>query len=652
MTVEPGFLKRLPDLEKRRLAQLSESTVEPTVPATGGDDLVPTAEDRITDLDKVLTYEVEKIDILDAYVKFTGKPRPKVRSGQRESIKIYCPLHEDKTPSSSINLDKQTFACHHDNVSGGDIYTLGAIYFGYPVENKQYQKGENFPNLKRDILGAFGYSFVSAPGSKELYPVKDDESEEEIVASASEPAPEAAPKLASVTVMPGSEEDEESQNEAMLSLLPPVPWQDFAVPGTWLHQWMSITTQDDSPNEYHFGHGLLALALVAGLNTRLNTHDQLNPVKLVPANLFVCLLGPPNAGKSISKRYLETLIENNIPYKVLDPVTNETTGVRMLGEPASGEVLIKQFSNPVYDPSSTSKNPAPVYFQSVTGLVEFAELENLMKRVRRDSSVLGGTLIQIYDCNRRLFSNAITTGEKEAHDPYGSLITTTQPKSLPRLLSSSEASSGFLSRWFFLPGKLKPRDDFGSGTTMDISSTYDEYQKIRGFCGQFSLKNPIGMMSDARAHASQFYRDVLRKDQARDERDILNRLDFLFKKLLLLVAINEKQKLLEIEHVDRVIKLYPYILATYGIAGDRIGETQYDEIKNAILSVLTKQRQAGKKDLPLRDIKRSLARRNYQDKDLFAALKLLIDLQYIEQITTPKGQLGRPTTKYRLTADE
>lgn len=645
---ETTFERRTRERREQK-AREAAALAEPVV--TDTDDLIPSGEDRITDTDKVMTREIEKIGIVQIYNKFSKYAAITARAGQTE-IKCHCPTHDDQSPSASLNTEKNTYACYKDCPDGGgDMYDIAAEFFGYPRPG--YKKGESFPNLKRDILGAFGYSFQKAAGK--LYPIapeEDSPKEQPNSGDGNIPTNTVIPVATVTPIHPGADEDEESQNAAMLSLLPHVPWQDFAEPGTWLHQWMSITTQDESPNEYHFGHGLLALALAAGLNTRLNTSEMLDPQKLVPANLFICLLGPPNAGKSISKRYLETLINKNLPYKITDPVTNESTGVRLLGEPASGEVLIKQFSNPVYDPSSTSKNPAPIYFQSVTGLVEFAELENLMKRVRRDSSVLAGNLIQIYDCNTRLYSNAITTGEKEAHNPYGSLITTTQPKALPRLLGTRETNSGFLSRWLFLPGKVKPPDDFGTGTTMDISSTYEEYMKIHAFCGKFSLKQPVGMMSDARIHARAFFMDVLRRDQAKDERDILNRLDFLFKKLLLLVAINEKRTLLEIEHVDRVIKLYPYILATYGITGDRIGETQYDEIKNAILSVLAKQRQAGKKEIALRDIKRSLARRKYQDADLSKALKLLIELQYLEEIVTPKGQLGRPTTKYRLTADE
>lgn len=652
---ESTFQRRVREsLEKK--AALAEKAAQPDVAAPNPDaDLVPDAAAERGEADAQMDVLMGRIGILDAYNKwnikgFTAKPS----AGQRESIKVRCPFpdHEDKHASAWINLDKEVLNCGACGDKGADKYDLAAIKFGREWQSKGYQKGENFHDLRREMASDMGLVSGFTRVGKEYYPVMDQETSPEKPEQdhpAVDPPKGVAPvesniskavekpQLAIVTDI--TQEEVDNQNEQMLDLLPPVPWQDFAASGTWLHQWMDITTRDDVPNEFHFGHGLLGLSLVAGGNVRLCEKNFVDEY-IIPGNLFICLLGSPGSGKSKSKRHLDNLVFDNLKYSV-DPSVGMNYGVKMMGEPASGEVLIRKFSEPWFNPTSSSKTPE--FFLPVNGLVEFGELEALMKRIKREGSVLRSTLIAIYDCQKRLSSEAVTTGDKEAHNPFGCVITTTQPRSLPKLLGTDDAGSGFLSRWLFLPGKRKKQIHFG-GVNLDVSPTYEEYQKIKGWCGQFNLKNPIGMEEPARELAAEFFQDTLLKDQSRDERDVLRRIDFLFKKMLLLCAINERARNVTTDQVERAIKLYPYLLATYGVSGDRIGETQYDEIKTAILSVLKKQG----KDLPLRDIKRSLARRKYQDSDLSKAIKLLQELEYILVIEPPKGQLGRPTTKYRL----
>lgn len=43
--------------------------------------------------------------------------------GSRVTAMVACPLHEDKTPSCSINLDKQLWRCHSCDEKG-DSYTM------------------------------------------------------------------------------------------------------------------------------------------------------------------------------------------------------------------------------------------------------------------------------------------------------------------------------------------------------------------------------------------------------------------------------------------------------------------------------------------------------------------------------------------------
>ena len=110
------------------------------------------------------------------------------------------------------------------------------------------------------------------------------------------------PVQTKLAVLPVTTEPDEaaSENVRVLTIVPQVSepevpsidWRALVPEGTFLHQWMSLTSRDDLPEEYYFWLGLQALGFAIGNNVRLLDSPA------VKGNLFVCLYGPSGIGKT------------------------------------------------------------------------------------------------------------------------------------------------------------------------------------------------------------------------------------------------------------------------------------------------------------------------------------------------------------------
>lgn len=605
-------------LEKRRAEQASDLTSH-SKPLPDAD-LIPDDEYEQSEEDKLLDKAIEAIDIVDAYRRWCGKSNPVVRAGQTEGIKVSCPIpgHLDRDPSAWLNTEKGTWFCGGCSV-GGDAHDLAAYHFGFSVPD--YKTGVTFHELRRKMAESYGYTFIKPPGVSHPIPVPPDPEQKD------EEEPTEGP---SATVTTLYEEGDYDDLEDII--FPTLDWRSVIQPMTFLDTYMRQTHIDDVPEEYHLWNGLVAVGLALGKDVSL--YDRL----AVYGNLFVCLLGNTGDGKSRSFSHLRRLLRDALPHKWDDPASK---GTHIVGSPASAEVLIHNFSKPIVDPT----NPKLItHYGPVRGLVEFNELSALTARTNRIGNAMKPALMEFYDMSPQVMTSSMTGGKKEAHDPFASAFTTTQPRALKDLMRKSDADSGFLNRWIFASGKPKQRVAIG-GAQIDIFPAVAPLQEIQGWCG-FGGKQ-IAWSDEAGQKFTDFFHSTLRPAQLADNSGFLTRLDLTFKKLVLLLTANIKQDIVPGEIVDQVISMFRYLTQAYEIPAEQIGNTVPIEVQETLTRVIKDLTDKLGKGPTYRDIYLRIKRKKYPPELVHKMLKILADMGIIEAVTVNTGKAGRPTVRYR-----
>lgn len=578
-------------------------------------DLIPSNEFQRSEEDRAMDRVIDNIDIIAAYRRWCGKMEPKVRNGQTEGIKISCPIpgHLDKNPSAWINTDKQTWFCGACN-EGGDAHDLAAFHFGFEVP--KYKEGSTFHELRRKMAEDFGFTFTRYPGgitvvtAPEPTTAVEDEGESEAEV---------------VSLFDDSDDD---------WIIPELNWREVVRPDTFLDAYMKATILDDVPEEYHFWNGLIALGFALGRDVRL--------FDLVPVypNLFICSLGHSGTGKSKARYHLDQLLSTALPHNWSDP---NSKGVRKVSAPGSAEVLIHNFQKPVPDPNDPKRI---AYFASVRGLIDFNELSALIGRANRQGNVSIPTLMQFYDMEGVITTSSMSHGSKEAHEPFASALTTTQPRALRNLLSRTDASSGFLNRWVFVPGRDKQRFAIG-GVRVDMTPAVKPLQDVMGWAGSFKSQDFITWSPEAEKLFTEFFHTKVMPDKKRDQSDMITRVDLLLKKLILLFTANEMLKEVPEHCVAAAISCYDYIVESYALVSGEVGNTLQSEISEAILAFAKKEFEKNKRGITLSALARSLHRRKYPHDLLIKTCDSLVKIGFLTVEKANTNSVGRPTVRYK-----
>lgn len=621
-------------LAERRKAREEAARKQQQEKAQHEADLVPDEPYERSDEDREMDAIIAGIDIIDAYNRWCGKSKPNPK-GKTESIMISCPrpTHADKHPSAWINTDKQTWYCGTCS-EGGDIHDIAAYHFGYPVP--QYKEGERFHQLRRDMASDYGYTFTTLPGNVTVVssPVPEDG-----VVVTPEPHTEPDPELSAAD----ESEGKSSVDGAVVIDLyedleddiayPSLDWRAIIPEDTYLRAYMDAACVDDVPEEFHFWNALLGLGFALGREVRL--------FDFVPvyANLFVCTLGRSGSGKSKARGHLDRLLAEALPHDWSD---SHSKGVRKVSSPGSAEVLIHNFQKPVADPADAKKI---AYYAPVRGMIDFNELSALVGRAARQGNVTLPTLMQFYDMEPVIATSSMTHGAKEAHEPFASALTTTQPKALRTLITKADDASGFLNRWVFAPGREKQRFAIG-GIQVNMSPVVPFLEAILGWAGSFKSSEMIQWSPEGAERFTDFFHFRIEPDKKNSDNDLIIRIDLLIKKLILLFAANRKEKTVSLQTVEDAISCYDYLIAAYKIPAGQIGNTLQNEVSEAIMGVVNKQYQLDKKGVTLNQIAKSLKRRKYPHDLLLKTADGLVKLGFLE-IQKPKaGAVGRPTVRY------
>jgi hypothetical protein len=623
------------------------------------EDLIPEVYDESED-DLAMDSIIDSIDILDAYRRWIGKEVDEKTTSQTEGIKVSCPFpgHRDKDPSAWLNSDSRTWYCGGCQ-EGGDLYDIAAIKFGY--QRPDYKDGKAFHDLRRDMAEAYGYR-VKVISGKEVIWREDEPAQEPVQKRPNVPTA----KSADHSVESAPEATAEPATEARKSITPPAPsasgasvttlregdvtdepdtigypsldWRSIVAPDTFLWEYMSACSNDDSPEEYHFWHGLLALGHAVGRNV------YLDDLKLVYGNLLICLLGGTGYGKTRSQGWLEWVMEEAVPFR-----NNglDTSGCKMMSTPGSGENLIKQFEHIAMDPSLPKGSP--IVKTPVNGIVNYDEFAGLLSRAMRPGNTLKVTIQAMSDAKPRVSTASNTGGEFEAIKPYCSIIASTQPSAVRTLLSKYDTGSGFLNRWLFVGGPRKKRESIGGRRTrirVDLSPAIRELKAVRAWG---AIEREVTLTDDGYEEWDRWFHTQLEPLQINDETELLSRLSLTMKRILLLMAINERKTEVTAADVKRIQVFVPYLIECYSILNAEIGISEISEISQEILRHAKRIQEQTNRGVTARELGQRMKRKNYSPDMIKRALDTMVGLDWLD-IEKNKGP-GRPSIRYKVVGE-
>lgn len=571
-------------------------------------DLIPELEHERTAEDDQIDSLIDGLDIVEAYRRYIGKMEPKV-GGRRESIMISCPMpgHEDKNPSAWASLNKNAWYCAVCD-RGGDQYDLAAIKFGFDLD--RYKRDGSFPELRRQMAEDLGYVVRHTPGGHEyIEPIVE------------EPPPDIQPTPADVS---------EAESDPVV-----IPWEHIILETTFLAHWMEATQDDDLPEEFYFWLGLMAVGFAGGNDI------VLKDVPLVKSNLFVCLFGSTGMGKTRAIAALVRLLRKALPY---DEHDFYNAGVSIVPSPGSAEALIDAFSKPEYDPTS----PKDVLeYHPVKGLLRFDELSTLTGRAGRSGSTMKPILQEFYDSYHPIDIKSRGAGHVKAEGYYCSTVTSTQLKAVRNILSADDTESGFINRWVFVLGREKKRKHLRK-QDVDVDSMVMQLQSLRSWA---RLRHPdirqIGFDEEADKAYKKIFEETLDELTNDESRPIYARIDLTLKKIMLILALNEKREKITHGIVERAFLLFPYLNFTCSTISGQIGSGLFEECRGEVQRIVTKGQKKKLDGLTLRDISRSLPQHIPRDL-LIRVVKTMVDIEELSETAFKPAGRGRPTRRYKM----
>jgi hypothetical protein len=618
-----------------RLAQLRQKLGQPTVaaaPDTSADAPDP-GDFELSDSEKELDRVIGNLDIVDIYNRWSGKTQ--VKAGNRkESIKCSCPnpAHPDKNPSAWMNREKRTGYCSGCN-EGFDLWDIAAYRFGYPVPGYKTDK-KLFRQLRDSIATDLGYAKYVTAG-KVSYSKQAD------ATPTTAPTPDPNPTDASTNEQSG---DDQTSNVVALHIVPdPDPgdtgppikisaldWRPLVPEGTFLDAWMREATKDTCPEEFHFFTGLMAVGAAVGRNRTLQDIPEVVP------NLYVCLVGKSGTGKSRAKRHLREVLHLALPWDENIPFP---TGTKTMS-PGSGENLIKEFQHEEGDPYNPQapKKPWPV-----RGYVEFDEMATLIAKGQRVGSSLKTALMELYDAPRVLANSTNTGGRVVADRPFGLVITTTQNRSIRGVLTAGDDAAGFVNRWAFIVGPPKPPVSINT-QQLDFDEAVTKLKSIHVWAS-----NHVALTFTPTAFTlfDNFilHKVIPAKDKAEDNSDIFNRMDLLLKKVLVLLACNEKKNVIDDDVVRRMMLMYPYLCEVYGVVDMHMAESIAGEMAEIIHKAILAFYNRNHRFPTAREIAQRLPAGKRDIEKLNKTLKLMCELGVISKEEI-QGKRGPATVRF------
>jgi hypothetical protein len=619
----------------------------------GLEDVDTSTKRQRTDDDDTIDGIIKNLDIPTAFKKFMKKTWV---DGQRSGAEIMmrCPLpgHPDEIPSASYNPQTNLWHCHScgqdGHKAGGDPLTIAAIGLGYDYEGGGYKEPHAFVQLRKDIAEGLGYyPKPKAPG----------ETQQHYIAPVEAPtlplAPPSGPKLSSpqelltrtATVTPISAAPTYTEPEIIGEVDVDADFKYPAMPDfrkifpedSFIYQYLNATDKLPHPSEFNYWQSLIAIGSVLGRDV---WHIGNPPVY---ANLYLCTVGPTGGGKSQAARIVHTLLKEVMPYDATDP---NNQGLKRIPTPNSEVFLIHEMRKVI--PNAVAPKTAQPDIFPVRGLVDYQELSSFMAKTKgQNGGKYEGVIIEYYDCNDEVTTGAMGTGPVVSPEPFMQLTTTTQLKSIKRLLSEDNAASGLLNRFVFSMGPTIERGFHDDMIEFDMTGAREALTRLRGF---YALnRGEITYTPDGKAYSDELWEKRGRKLKKEDASELLARLDLLLKKLYLIFAANAHKKVIDKDVVQQVEHYFDYMIACYKVIGARIGLTVQGELEQRVIAAV---KNYTSKNPTLPPPLATTISKNLTDKvsmkDLRAILTDLVALGVIElhpPIKIP-GKPGNPGVRY------
>lgn len=622
-------------------------------------------------LDDGAKAELRQLPLLEVYQRWFNPQS--VRPGGGDEVNCSCfntDFHRggDANPQLGFNTAKNTYYCHACNVTG-DIVDLTAIKYGFA--NASWQCSDNDVHEAVRYAGEELLNMVfrkTAAGYQRI-----PEYQPLSITAQPRPAltlgtfspngPTATPPLTLATFHASTVEamhpnlenlapepyagprPEDTDTEPEISANFELDWKSFVPHGTPLDNYMRTVTVDDSPEEFHFWNFMSLIGLALGRKVFLPD------VKPVYGNMLLCLVGRTGQGKSRSENYVSELIRTGMPFNEDDHFTN---GVRIVKNPGSGEYLASVFKHEVPDPTvitAKGKKAPTLTNPSVKALIRWPEMATMVGKSASRGSIVQTTVIDLYDTPDAIGGGSLTHGSYEAKNPFGSVTTTTQLSQIRRLVTTDDASSGFLNRWWFVIGKTKDFQPWG--TYVNTAPLKHDVEMLVKWA-ETKFRNNDGfqnMSKDAVTVASEFLVNRCHPLEASEHDEMLRRAVLTFKKLILLFSANMMETEVSVQAVEQAKTAFEYLISCMQHIGVRIGQTDFeiaiDDVQEAILN-------SGTSGITARDLKRIVKRKSKQTTEsIDTHLKNMELTGRIELRITPQpaGRVGRPTKRYFLCED-
>lgn len=437
-----------------------------------------------------------------------------------------------------------------------------------------------------------------------------------------------------------------ADNEGGEYTFSPLNFQELVPPDTFIHSYCSILASSPSPNEWNFWNAVLGVSSAVG--KRIGMEDTNKPVF---SNVYVCLMGETTAGKSIAKSHILGLIRKVLPFLDGDPTS---TGPRYVSGAASGEILLSKLKNEIRDPA---KKSTVLEVLRVAGFAEYDELATVMAKSSAVSSNFVPILQGLFDGYVDVESTSFTTGDKVAPDPFLSMITSTQPSMLQKLIGREHVDNGFLNRFVFAPATKKsvPKEQLlgGESISAEPSGPY-----LRGI-NEWAVENEgrfVRLDPSARELGRDWLYDVVMANKEKEGGNkLIQRTDLIVKKLMLLFTLNMRSSVVTTEAVEAAMKVYPYLMDSYRILDRELTTTESAELREKILLQAGRLTVKNGKPPTKRELHDALGRSRVDDHILIRAIKNLVELGDLKELQWPlpeMPQVGRKTVRYGLASDD
>jgi hypothetical protein len=279
------------------------------------------------------------------------------------------------------------------------------------------------------------------------------------------------------------------------------------------------------------------------------------------------------------------MLRQAVPYH-----KSSATGVKLPVEVGSGEVLVDSFKEKFVtppDPTQGRNKPIVSYLDNVTALLNFDELASLMNRIMRQGNTIETVLQSIYDCQTSIGTASRTHGEVEALNPYGSMLTTSQPSRIADLVKKEQVSSGFANRIIYVFGQEKRQSAF-TPTLPPLRHLSDRLKDIAAWAQK--VRNTLHYIEwddDAKARYEQFHYSIVNPTiQSDPNRDLINRMSLSMKKHVLWLCMDVQAPRVTIDIVERAILFWDYLYASYKAVAGHMMTTELGEKEEEVLSAI------------------------------------------------------------------